>query len=52
MNFNQWVWFLKTSYSYIHPRGIFGHVKFALGLPMASIRYRRCILDQMRYEFK
>ena len=34
-------WFLKTSYSYIDPRGLVGHLKFVWRLPRAAMKFWR-----------
>ena len=39
------LWFLKTSYSYINPRGLIEHLKFLRRLPVAALKFRRCMRD-------
>ncbi len=34
------IWFLKTSYGYIHPRGILDHLRFVRDFPGAYQRFR------------
>jgi len=35
------LWFFETSYNYINPRGILGHMLFAFQLPMATLKFCR-----------
>jgi len=36
-------WFIRTSYSYINPRGVRQHIRFLRDLPGAYRRYAKCM---------
>lgn len=33
------LWFVETSYGYVNPRGLLGHIKFIVELPFAAHRF-------------